>query len=336
MKFSLFLGMFLILSWKGFSQPTLSQDENMNAELALADKGKLFPMDVDTTYSMATPASWLYRFWNTDHQWYSDHNNEVSLEKVMVVVEDPKNGKFYVHPKMGTLNSRYGPRRRRNHYGIDIGLHTGDPVYVAMDGMVRFAAYEGAMGKVVVIRHANGLETVYAHLSRINVQPNQIVGAGQVVGLGGSTGRASGPHLHYEIRYLGRALNPEKFIDFTTGHPWSDTVILDQSFLRKNGWVKEEPVEDLTNDTLIEGEVGTGDSLVASDTMALAPPPPLIPDPPKVEKPKAPAPKYHTVKSGETLSAISRKHGISVNTLYKLNKLNERSVLQIGQKVRIK
>ncbi|MDR0830240.1 MAG: peptidoglycan DD-metalloendopeptidase family protein [Prevotellaceae bacterium] len=113
------------------------------------------------------------------------------------------------------ITSPFGARRSRFHYGTDIGLSTGDTVVAVFDGIVRIADYEGrGYGNYIVIRHPNGLESVYGHLSKKLVDINQEVKAGQVIGLGGSTGRSSGPHLHLELRYKGNAFNSTKLIDY--------------------------------------------------------------------------------------------------------------------------
>jgi murein DD-endopeptidase MepM/ murein hydrolase activator NlpD len=124
----------------------------------------------------------------------------------------------YVHPcdcppSQGPT-SRFGPRRHRYHYGIDTRLRTGDPVYSVFDGVVRVALRSPSYGFLVVVRHHNGLETYYAHLSRLLVEPGQDVRAGELIGLGGNTGRSRGSHLHFEVRYMGAPLNPEDIIDF--------------------------------------------------------------------------------------------------------------------------
>lgn len=129
---------------------------------------------------------------------------------------------FYSVPKMGCVNSHYGWREGRMHKGVDIDLQRGDVVVSAFDGKVRVAKKSGGFGNVVIIMHPNGLETVYAHLSKFKVKPGQVVLSGQPIGLGGSTGRSSGPHLHFEIRYKGKDLNPETIVSFTeskTHHP---------------------------------------------------------------------------------------------------------------------
>jgi len=135
----------------------------------------------------------------------------------------------YYPPTCGIVTSNYGWRDNRMHKGIDIDLKRGTPVHVAFDGMVRIARYNGGYGNVVIIRHYNGLETVYAHLSKIKVKAGDVVVAGQTIGLGGATGRATGSHLHFEVRFKGHALNPANFISFTENKTFNDTLIIRKS-----------------------------------------------------------------------------------------------------------
>jgi murein DD-endopeptidase MepM/ murein hydrolase activator NlpD len=145
---------------------------------------------------------------------------------------------------------------------------------------------------VVVIRHPNGLETLYAHLSQRKVKPGDYLQAGQLLGLGGNTGRSYGAHLHFEIRYLGEPINPNKVLDVQTMSLKSDEVEL----------VKK----DFDHSKL----VGKSD--------------------------KSKSKKFHTVKSGETLTSIARKHKTSVRNLCKLNGISEKKVIRPGQKIRYK
>ena len=117
-------------------------------------------------------------------------------------------------PIVGEVTSKFGMRKYRYHYGTDIDLNTGDTVHCAFDGMVRIAKHSDSYGYVVVVRHLNGLETLYAHLSKILVDDDQILRAGDVIGLGGNTGRSYGSHLHFEVRYLGAPINPQDIINF--------------------------------------------------------------------------------------------------------------------------
>jgi len=120
----------------------------------------------------------------------------------------------YVHPTCGDVTSEFGMRGRRYHYGIDVDLETGDAVLSAFEGTVRIARYSPSYGYFVLVRHANGLETLYAHLSRILVKSGDKVQAGDLLGLGGNTGRSRGSHLHFEVRFLGQQVNPRDLIDF--------------------------------------------------------------------------------------------------------------------------
>lgn len=120
----------------------------------------------------------------------------------------------FCFPVKRSKSSNYGWRWQRGHHGVDIALNTGDPVHAAFGGIVRVAARMGGYGNCVVVRHPNGLETLYGHLSKINVQPHQHVSAGEVLGLGGSTGNSTGPHLHFECRFLYQTFDPEWILDF--------------------------------------------------------------------------------------------------------------------------
>ena len=129
-------------------------------------------------------------------------------------------------PVGGHITSKFGPRRYRYHFGTDLKLQIGDSVRAAFDGMVRIIDFErSGYGHYVVIRHKNGFETVYAHLSKVLVTLDQEILGGEVLGLGGNTGRSTGPHLHLEFRYLGNAINPEHLVDFGTGQ-MRDSVYL--------------------------------------------------------------------------------------------------------------
>ena len=123
----------------------------------------------------------------------------------------------YCCPNQVTPRSKFGYRHGRRHQGIDLPYPKGTPVPAAFDGKVRISDYVGGYGNLVVIRHANGLETFYGHLAERKVNSGDWVSAGDIIGLGGSTGRSTGPHLHFETRYHGAAFDPSWIIDFETG-----------------------------------------------------------------------------------------------------------------------
>jgi len=175
----------------------------------------------------AIPASEFYDEFDEQSVFTITPENEFPENQVLTIQSDSLG--TYIHPHLGVITSKFGWRDGRMHKGIDIDLKKGQPVIAAFDGMVRVARKQGAYGNVVIIRHYNGLETVYAHLSKIKVKPGQVIAAGQLLGLGGSTGRSSGPHLHFEVRFKGQALNSANFISFTEGKMQCDTLMIKRS-----------------------------------------------------------------------------------------------------------
>ena len=149
--------------------------------------------------------------------WDNEKFNPYENQAVLPINIDLRN---YVNPvKTNTINSHYGYRKTfgRMHYGVDLKAAIGDTIRSSFEGKVRIARFNrDGYGFYVIIRHPNGIETLYGHLSKFLVKQNQYVKAGQPIALSGNTGRSTGPHLHYEMRYMGRAMNPEKLVDFTT------------------------------------------------------------------------------------------------------------------------
>ena len=166
---------------------------------------------------------------------------------------------------MPTNNTRitdvfgYRPRRRRMHYGLDIKVYVGDTIRAAFDGKVRVVKNQGrrGYGKYLVIRHDNGLETVYGHLSKQLVKENQLVKAGEVIGLGGNTGRSTGSHLHFETRFLGQAINPAEIIDFENGVPIHDMFVFRN--VKING--RKSNIYTSSDDQMVYHRVKSGDTL---------------------------------------------------------------------------
>lgn len=244
--------------------------------------------------------------WNTtaSHA-YSDVDVNSLPESTVIRLVDSLES--YHYPYMGRITSRYGPRRGRAHQGLDIGLKTGDPIYATFDGKVRFSKAAGDYGNLIVIRHNNGLETYYAHLSQRDVEVGDWVVAGQQIGLGGSTGRSTGPHLHFEVRYRGQSFDPERIIDFTTGDLRRSELLL----RRRHFSIYAKYEQDFTD----EEEVAKQE---------------------EAERKAAAAVQYHTVRSGDTLGALARKYGTSVSRLCQLNGIKSTSILRIGQRLRVK
>ena len=175
------------------------------------------------------PANYFYKDWNTNDPTPYGYDITQGDSTIMLQLRNDKMNCDFHMPFDGIITSKYGYRDGRNHNGYDIDLEVWDPVHASFGGVVRMAKYYGNYGRLVVIRHYNGLETFYAHLHRFKVKPGDIVEAGDIVGLGGSSGRSTGSHLHYEIRFKGLPLNPAHLISFGEKKLHSDTIILKKS-----------------------------------------------------------------------------------------------------------
>ena len=225
----------------------------------------------------------------------------------------------YRCPNQTKVYSKFGYRHRRRHQGADLPLQTGTPVYAAFDGKVRLAKYYKGYGNLVILRHENGLETFYAHLSKIMVNEDDWVNAGSIIGLGGSTGRSSGPHLHFETRYKGYAFDPEWLIDFESGVLRHRFFTLKKRYLNaSSNYVPEDEQEEID---IIEGD--TQDKVEAEKKA-------------EEERKAAAAAQYHTIRQGDTLGALARKYHTTVKKLCQLNGISERTVLRLGKKLRVK
>ena len=162
------------------------------------------------------PAQSLYSVWDTTviHPYYSDSY----FEEDTIVLSLEQNGDCFTMPWKGLVTSGFGWRHGRAHTGTDIDLETGDTIVAAFSGKVRVARVAGGYGNCVIIRHPNGLETLYGHLSKILVKTGDEICSGDILGLGGNTGHSFGSHLHLEFRYLGKSINTERFINYKS---WS-------------------------------------------------------------------------------------------------------------------
>ena len=200
----------------------------------------------------------------------------------------------YCMPTTNTkITSKFGPRRRRMHQGIDVKVYIGDTIRAAFSGKVRVVKNQGrrtGYGKYVIIRHENGLETVYGHLSKHLVNEEQYVEAGEVIGLGGNTGRSTGSHLHFETRFLGQAINPAFMFDFE-----KQDIVAD-SYLFMKG---KNRYRSSKNSAVAASSGG--------DTQ------------------------YYKVRKGDSLSRISKKTGVSIDRLCKLNGITRRTTLRVNQ-----
>ena len=216
------------------------------------------------------------------------------------------------------ITSNFGSRWGRQHKGLDIKVYIGDTIRAAFSGKVRIVRYEaGGYGKYIVIRHNNGLETIYGHLSKQLVEENQEVRSGEVIGLGGNTGRSTGSHLHFETRLCGVALNPALMFDFRAQDVTGDYYAFN----------KETYDNESTNATRLRGkqDSSTYASTNSSDDYATNK---------RTTSGLTDQISYHKVKKGETLERIAKKRGVTVEQICKLNHITKTMRLRPGQILR--
>jgi LysM repeat protein len=188
-------------------------------------------------------------------------------DEVRIWVVDTLN-QYHYPCAPGKIYSGFGYRHRHNHQGVDLPLKYGDPVYAAFDGKVRMSKYYHGYGNLVIIRHTNGLETFYAHLSKRLVAEGDCVRAGQVIGQGGATGRASGVHLHFETRYNGFAFDPQWLVDCNTGMLRHRLLVLNKKYLSpRSNYDQDFNDENAMSDKEAESVVSMPDD-GSSDTQA--------------------------------------------------------------------
>ncbi len=221
-------------------------------------------------------------------------------------------------PYKGNISSKFGMRRGRRHQGVDLPLKSGTPVYAAFTGKVRVSKTWGAYGEAIIIRHENGIETLYAHLSKRLVSEDQWVNAGDVIGYGGSTGRSSGPHLHFETRYKGYAFDPQWLIDFKNGQLRQRLFILKKKYFDANSSFEQNFDDEALNEADDKKEE---EARKAAAAKAAA---------------EREAMRWYTIKSGDTLSGIAYRNGTTVSALCRLNGIKSTTTLQIGRKIRVR
>jgi hypothetical protein len=267
------------------------EDLNPTSPIIGVKKGNMFQVNrldlfVDSINS-SIPDSMPFYNWVTDGIHFRKFDFSEVQDTMLVILNDSNN--YYTPPIKGMVTSEFGKRKWRYHYGTDIDLNTGDTVRSAFSGKVRISTYSKSYGNVVVVRHNNGLETIYGHLSKLLVDVDSNITTGTVIGLGGNTGRSYGSHLHFEVRYFDEPIDPRDIIAFEHHCTHSDTLAIS----RCNFDYKDE--------------------LKAMSEI-----------------------KYHKVKSGNTLGYIANKYGTSITTLCRINGISRNSILQIGQRLRVR
>lgn len=279
-----------MVSLSSFSQDLIARQAPIDKKLKAVDSLAL--QKQIRAEQAEYPALSLYSDWNNKYA-HATTKSEAIPESFNIDLTG-----FYMPTPSTKITSPFGPRWRRMHNGLDLKVQIGDTIRAAFDGKVRIVKDQGrrrGYGKYIVIRHDNGLETVYGHLSKQLVDENQLVKAGEIIALGGNTGRSTGSHLHFETRFLGIAINPALMFDF----PKQDIVADSYTFRKTKG--------------IERYRAGSHDGDDSDDGGVI---------------------RYHKVKSGDTLSRIAKLRGVSVSALCKLNGIKSTTTLRIGQVLR--
>ncbi len=252
-----------------------------------------------------SPADELYDDWNNDYA----HRVTALPDSFRIDLRG-----FCMPSVSRVITSNFGARWGRQHKGLDIKVYIGDTIRAAFDGKVRVVKYERrGYGKYVVIRHPNGLETIYGHMSKHLVAENQEVHAGDPIGLGGNTGRSTGSHLHFETRLCGVALNPAIMFDFANQDVVSDFYVFHKDSYERDG-------RQATKLRGANGRYGYDPALVNSPNVGKS-----------HETTTSGNVRYHKVRQGETLSHIAVKRGTTVSALCRLNHISRNVRLRPGQ-----
>lgn len=303
---------------------------------------KIINFNNSSTFSdLNNPASEIYSTW--------DNKSAVIAPGIL-----PQNFKvdlrgFAMPTPSRKITSNYGPRGGRMHRGIDVKVYTGDTIYAAFDGKARVVKYNaGGWGYYVLLRHPNGLETLYGHLSKQLVKENQIVRAGQPIGLGGNTGRSSGSHLHFETRLLGQTINPAFMFDFEKQDVVADFYTI------KPGQIKDNhkstissalAIQEPTSGPFMNQHQGNAQqfsinqSVTAFSTqpIATAKQTPIAQSSTASQVSVAQQSKSntYTVKSGDNLYRIATNHGLTLKQLCDMNNLTKNSFISQGQTLKV-
>ncbi|MFH0893887.1 MAG: peptidoglycan DD-metalloendopeptidase family protein [Bacteroidota bacterium] len=307
--------------------------------------------------SVEIPANSIYGGeWNNEHVRVNKLDLTKMRDSALILFNQSDEGKFsYPCKTTSILCSQFGWRGHHHfHAGVDLRLNLKDPIYAAFDGVVRISKYYSGYGRMVVIRHYNGLETLYGHMTKLNVKANQKVKAGEVIGFAGSTGRSSAVHLHFETRYLNEAFNPMHIIDFDKQSLKKDSLMLTgRLFKVKSNRLPYEKTLEPDPIVVVVDTANTTTALNSENKNTSSNSPSLsrgantnVPvkkvavsnSTPKQNTGvavKSGGKKYYVVKGGDTLFSIARRNGTSVDEICKVNKINKASILPVGKKLLI-
>ena len=303
-----------------FSLPMMGQDllarqAPIDRKMKAVDSMALHRLIQAESYD--SPAADLYNDWNNRYA----HQASVLPDTFRINLKN-----FCMPTTSRVITSNFGARWGRQHKGLDVKVYIGDTIRAAFSGKVRIVRYEGkGYGKYVVIRHNNGLETIYGHMSKQLVTEDQDVRAGDPIGLGGNTGRSTGSHLHFETRLCGIALNPALMFDFK-----NQDVVDDYYVFRKSTYNRESA--EATRLRGVGGVAVSGDldipmarqSYASTSSSSYS----------STKSVKTHTTRFHKVSKGETLSSIAKKRGMSVSAICKLNHIKSNTKIRPGQILR--
>jgi murein DD-endopeptidase MepM/ murein hydrolase activator NlpD len=264
------------------------------------------------------------KFWQMDEVWGNESHEVLPTDTTLELVVCNEKACYSWY---GSFTSPFSWRWGRMHKGMDTHLQIGDTVRASFNGIVRYSMFnDHGYGNAVVIRHFSGIETLYGHFDSLIAHPGQLVMAGEPIGLGGTTGRSTGPHLHYETRLHSSPFDPEKIFDKTQNMALRDTLVSlkkSEFYYAENAHFKHAAKTSSSKDSdeIDEHKSKSKGKKKGKD---------------KAKDKAKKGSKIHTVKSGETLSSIARKHNTTVAKLMKLNKLKNANQLKIGQKLKVK
>lgn len=252
--------------------------------------------------SLKTSDETIYKnIWNSTQIKYPANTLPNKNDTIVISLLSAGDSPF-VMPVKGEILSKFGIRHRRMHTGTDIRLNSGDTVRSAFDGRVRLAKKFNGYGNLVLVRHSNGLETIYAHLKAIKVNVNDTIKAGDLIGLGGRTGRATCNHLHFETRLFGEPFDPGKYIDYNTFTLQSDKVYYkNKQFVTNLADLRDKPAPE---NKLLLASGGAGAS-------------------------------KHVIRKGDNLWTIAKKYNTTVKKLCAANKITAQKTLKVGSVLRI-
>ncbi len=296
--------------------PTMAQDllasqAPIDRKMKAVDSMALHRLIQAESYD--TPAGDLYADWSNRYA----HQATNLPDTFQINLQD-----FAMPTDSRVITSNFGARWGRQHKGLDIKVYIGDTIRAAFSGRVRIVKYEPrGYGKYVVIRHNNGLETIYGHMSRQLVEEDQDVRAGDPIGLGGNTGRSTGSHLHFETRLCGVALNPALMFDFR-----NQDVVDDYYVFRKSTYNRES--SEATRLRGVGGVAVNGDLDIPGEKSS------ATASTYGSKGSKSRATRFHKVVKGETLSSIARKRGMTVDGICRLNHIKKTTRIRPGQILR--